>query len=1504
MAKKKVNVKFLIALTVVVGGLTLVGFAAVLFHYSRTSSAGLQQRSAKAEAEGKLPEAANFMALAAVKDSSNKDLFMRAGDLFERCVVIDPAYMGSANQQYRRVLEVDATYQPAIKHLLGTAVAELHNGASGTQFYSDLKRLADQAVFSDPRNPEYQIYTHVATLLQWMYGSTRADASTDKEVQALKKLAGDNPDVADGAYYLSLAQVRIAIDLRANGDIDPAHVLFDEILARHKTATAALPKNPEVQWRGALIFAQLHDAEDRPDHRTEDEALINASVAAARSAVKPTDRAYGDVQTLTAAWLRNQKAPADQIENVYRGWAAAQPHDPRARYELANYLGYIPEKRAQAVELLSKPLETDPQARGYAVLRMRGFGRSTLLLLNNLRAQDAANLQGKQRDELLAVIDSDLARIASMGSSEDPFYLKLRGKSQMLHGNVVEAIKSFERATAAMGSQGSPVDFEHLDLWSQLHQAYLRTGQTGTAQRMMEDLLNRAPGFTELRLRLAALYLSTGQPDKARQQVAVLQANPPTDPNLAKEFEQLKLAVAVQQNDAKTIDSLPEATREQKLQKAQALAQATRLDDASRLFQDVLQKDPGEPSAVMGMVDLYMRQKNPSQAKQILTDAVKANPANQAFKTVLDRLNINSPDAFRQYQDSLVGGIADPLTRALRKAELALQRGEFAAAENSLGEADKIAPNDLRLLLAHVQVLTTQKKFDQTTPWLDRVASANADGMGGLMIRTEVALLRGDTPAALKGGRDLVTNYGEFAHNWVLLGNAQQAASQFADALNSFDQALQRQSNSLEAFRGKIGALEAIGEFADEKSTINQARSFAPRDTGLRDLAMNWELRHGDPDLVLDQCKQILKDEPENAAVYAGLGQAALVTARSKYAGDPPAALNRLNLAKNTLREGMVKFGATPEVLRLYAPLANVLDALGDVTGAEQALQQYAAHPLMKDKPDARVELARLYERRGSLPSAEEAWRTAYATSHQSVDLQIQYAQFLLRQAKSDEALKILAGANASEPRVQNQRIEALLGARRFDDAEKAMAEAYGKNPATASGLFYRGLVRLSRDQAQYAIDDFAAAKDLDPRNPVVQLWLGRALIKAGRISDATSQLEDALRRNASRDDVRMLLLDAYQGTSPPRWDDFDRIVKDALANPSLKVNPAWYQRYAGALSQRGNFAAAREQVAAAQRLAPNSMDVRDELVNIDIQAKDWAAVILETDQQLAAGYKKPVVYGKRGIARARTGDKNAALTEFDTALAGYETAKNSDGMADILRTMATVLSPSDAYSRLSRIPDPAAKALLGVELYGLQNDWKAQAEAAQTALDGAVTLNSLQRAKLLRTAADAHIVLKDWGKARLNLEDLAGIRPDDVTTLNDLAYLIATIQNRPVDAKPFSKRAYDIARNTGNTSVMDTHGWVLTQCGGNDLQQGIGILQDLVDSNQDFIVARYHLGVAYLRQGTWQRAGEELDKVKQQMQQMEKNKRPVPDEIKAGLPRALDEVRQKSGQARRGIGQ
>jgi predicted Zn-dependent protease len=1513
---KRVNTKFLIGLTATVGGLAVLAFGMAIY-YSRHhhNAAYYINRAAADESRQDWEAAAGDISNAIVRQRSNTALYVQLAGYFERMTAKDPVYLGKANQMYRQALEVDPASTPAIDHLLAAYVTEMKLGVNNPSFFNELKNIADKGQKADSNNSHYEVYFHIAAL-----------QSNPNELTELKNLANKHPEESDAAFYASEAQFKRARDLWNSGQAELANNALDEIAGRHDAATKARPKDPAVQLRAAQIFGQLAMGDPRPDHRDGWQKQADLALHTAYASAKPTDDVFDDVQSAYVALLRTRKASSKEIEQALTAWTTARPHDERARLELAGYLATLEKgkRRPDAVKLVEAPVPPDPDLRGYAALDARRWERARLIALNTFRVEDASAAKGKEREALLSPVDSDLAKIASMGLGEDASLLKLRGKVQMLRGNPVEAIKSFERAQTLLGNT---ID---LDLWAQLRHAYEITQQTGTEQRLMEDLLNRVPGAVPIRIQLADLYLRTRQTDKASQQVNVL--NSPEQlkiidsmkgsyPDLPADIQRLKVEVLARQNQSDAAQdqftTLPETTREDRLIKAQIAADVDVNNESSermrreseRLYRLVLHDNPADPKAVVGAINLFLREKNLPEAQQVVNDAIKAEPDNSNWKMLRDQLAANTPESIRKLQQDYIDQAADPLLRALRSAQLAMEQGHLDQADEQLKAAEKIKADDARVLTGRIQWYVSQRRFNEAAPVVDRAAAANADQMDGLQLRTRFALTRNDAAGAMKYGTELVGKHGEFALNWLLLARAQQMAGQFDEAVASCDAAIQRQANNLEALKIMAACLESLAQYSQEKDVIAQAQGLAPEDVAVRDLSLNYELHHGDADGVIARCEQILRKEPENPAIYSALGQACEMTAQTKYRGDAANSRRLFERARDVLAQGMSKFPNTADAYRFYSPLAAALDGLGDRAGAEDLLKQYAARPDQQQLPEASHELALFYERHGRAQDAENAWRDAYARSGHSVPLELEYCQFFIRQGRHDQALKVLAEApplNSTDPRVQNQKIETLMALARIDDALKQVNDVYGADSTAPAALYYRGLISLRRGAPKDAERSLTAARDKEPGNAMVRIWLARALLAQNRRDDAAAELVDVLHRNPLRDDARMLLLDAYSSDVNPRWQDFDEVVTEAENNPALASDPAWHQIHARGLVQRGQFAQAKVQLDAARKLAPDSFILWDEYVNLLVRAKDWQHVLEETDKQIAAGHKKPSVYGKRGIARGSMGDKAGSGREFDAALSANP-APNPNQIADLLQSIAQTLGPDEALARVGTCPRPGRDILI-IQLLGLKGDHTAQISAADSALELGDRLSAEQKVVVLRAQIDAYLTVSKadktnpkWDKARRAMDQLLVIRPDDVITLNNAAYLMCQILNDPQSARPYSTRAFKITSGPDQApEIIDTHGWILTLCGGPDAPQGLGILKDLVDSHPGFTKAQYHLVEAYIRSGRFEQALDHLKIVQSQIKQMQDNHVEVDGELLAGAAKAAEEIRQKSGRAAR----
>jgi Tfp pilus assembly protein PilF len=98
--------------------------------------------------------------------------------------------------------------------------------------------------------------------------------------------------------------------------------------------------------------------------------------------------------------------------------------------------------------------------------------------------------------------------------------------------------------------------------------------------------------------------------------------------------------------------------------------------------------------------------------------------------------------------------------------------------------------------------------------------------------------------------------------------------------------------------------------------------------------------------------------------------------------------------------------------------------------------------------------------------------------------------------------------------------------------------------------------------------------------------------------------------------------------------------------------------------------------------------------------------------------------------------------------------------------------------------------------------------------------------------------------------------RPDDFWSLNNLAWLIATTGEAPAEALALAERAADISG--GNVMILDTLAWIHYL--NDDADRAVAILEKIRPALGAVAEMRYHLGMAYLKQGERDKARRELE--------------------------------------------
>ena len=184
---RRVNTKFLIILTLVVGGGGVAALFAerVLF---KKDAETLIAEAERAEAAKNYLEAAQKMGQAAGVRKNDPSLRVRQGDLTLQLAREDTDAIRRAIGAYRAALQMDPHHLPALERLVRYQ-RHLAQVSPQPQVFADLKETARRIVNLQPDNYEMQGLIHQATIEPWASNGYPASNSTiDEAVEALTEL--------------------------------------------------------------------------------------------------------------------------------------------------------------------------------------------------------------------------------------------------------------------------------------------------------------------------------------------------------------------------------------------------------------------------------------------------------------------------------------------------------------------------------------------------------------------------------------------------------------------------------------------------------------------------------------------------------------------------------------------------------------------------------------------------------------------------------------------------------------------------------------------------------------------------------------------------------------------------------------------------------------------------------------------------------------------------------------------------------------------------------------------------------------------------------------------------------------------------------------------------------------------------------------------------------------------------------------------------------------------
>lgn len=1561
MARRKLNTKVVGILVgiVAVGGVSVL--AAGKFLRPSKDPRVLEEQGDKAFAGGEFEQARIAYGGAQAIDRSNPNLKIKYGDALIKLTRDDPMNYQFAMQAWEAALGVDPNFKPALERMLASRWEQVELGA-GSEVFAEIRRRSEQLAKADPSHPKAKLWQSLAIVRQVLLGQAISRDEVEMAERELADFATANPTDAEAPYYLALLKLKDVGDQIAAKSMRDADQACDATIKVIDSALAGQSTNAQMQFRAAAVFRELARLDRRAVERKHAERAAQCIIAA-QQYVKDGDPNVDDI-ILQGADQLARDGKVEEARALVKKQFDRNPDNQRMRLAWARMLAAKKETRDQALALLSREVPLPKDAVGVGVFRHIEQQAVTYYELIRLRkAELGVEADAAKRKTILAQIDTEMDRLRRLASPRAPKVLALEGELLMIKGQQVEAVKAMEEAYAGMTAGAK--DWETVYNLARAYDNVRQPGQARKFAQEVVTLGVGSPFVLPARALLADLLLRENRPDEALEHITAiektwkdyaglerLQLNYliakgklqevyqrlPETKNAERwnkyryaqlmnnSNEQLRLLaqiVADEPTDVEAVRTLANLYRSMKLPERamQAVAAGIKAspEDASlKLFKAELEGTPADQLRELARHEIEKKVKDPyDRAIRLYELERMANNADGAMAQLKAALAIRPEDTraldliFKECLDRRMFAEARPYLALLEKLNAdqvggRLYRHRLAMAEQKYVDAEAIG----------LELVTRFPEFAQS--WLALGQAQETLGKWPDAIRSYTEVLARQ-PLHYEAARSLVDCY----YN---AGRTDDAKARLREMRNNFpnDQIV-------------------------KELYFNHLANF-----GEPQLA------------IADREDQLKKNEAEPwpylALASTYFKNAQRLSAENKL----EESVKEIDKAFNTLMSGQKRFpddtrfyAQVAEIRQYNGQMDTAEQVLKDFARRENMKQAPA-----KIRPDPWLALADFYLRAGRLDNAIEALNEALVRSENNLDIRLRLASTQLQARKFTDASSTLdAVRNSLDPRVGRQRLELLVAQGNRAEAEAEIRKALQLRDGTDLRNLLASIL-IDTDRPDAAITELNRALQLDAKNEAARYLRALAMAKkvpadidgainelvdlkrsapnqmqarlllaelydrTGRRNNAIQDLAEGLKLAPGNRDVRLALVRLYRAERPVKFQEAFDLLAGAGKDPVLKMDPVWPREAAALFTQQRNFQQAVIFMNRALQLAPANIEYRRELIDLQLQFNDLAGAEIQIDKLLQEGVDAWWLRRQRGLAIGRQVTKTmlaqsksnptvaakvqelrtAAIAEFDRALGMAEPQADIELYVNIVRTMGETVGNDVALVRVGpkTTNDPDNRwRLLQIGLKRAHGDFDgAIADAERMLADPANATGADRRGPLLRALADTHQSKPnpDYAKARAYYEELLRLVPNDLVSLNNVAFILAEMVTPPDPqaAKVYSQRAYEVTQATNNPNplILDTHGWVLVLCGGREAEQGRRILQKVAEENPNFIEGRYHLGESYLRAQPLApaQAEKEFTECLRLMSEEEKYARPVDEKLRsrvqAGLATAKEKLR------------
>lgn len=1557
---RKLNKKFVIGLVGVAvlgaGALVALPYARNIANLFKDSIPELERKGDVAMAAGDYHEAAAKYGLAANRAQTNLDLQIKFVDAYDYTVAGNPERMNQLRNYYARIFQTDQNNLPVMRRLLNVQQQDVQQDPRNRERIRTLQETAQRILKQDPKDVEAKKALVLAVLEPFTrnlgVSQEEADAAREQAEQALK----DHPANGDLLQYVVQFRLKDAQNAALRGDTAYVRESLDKARALVEETIKAQPEFPDAYFaafqvhRAMRYFSPGVDNAKRAEmYKQEYDYLVKADALA-----KPGMEDDRFLQIRSQAIDALEQVDPRQAEDRYRQLVGEMPSHRRPRLMLAQFLAKQPARRDDAIAILRSKWQPQKPLRGLESMTQAGYEineqlRLSVILLASLEGVDDTN----ERNKRLKEVEDNYARLATIQSpSLQPWLRRIEGGLALERGRISEATQKYGDALKMLAADSPNADEQDMrnEVLAEFAFAHLRLGQTGKARPPLQELVQREPANHLARAKLIELLILESRLDEAEKMLAPFRTWFKDNPAV----ERLWLMLQSKQRDrlAATYATMSETTRDNRLLKMQTARVLRNTDEILRLGQLMLDTDPGDIDATATVADTLIGLGRRAEAIVVVDNALKAKPGNLRLKSFRENLAAETPEQQQQVVQQQIENITDPYVRELTRAEVLRSQGKGDEAIAALIAAEKLNPKDTRALELQFATYVAMAKVPEAEATLKRLSQLDTDPVKSEEKAVQLMIARAyqqqgearqtQLEAALTEASKVAQKYNDIASSSLLYAKLLHELRNYGEAAEWYAQTIEKSPTNIEALRGSVACLMALGRVPEARNRLEEARRVAPNDPGLRQLDLEWEINHGDPLRAIDTLTDVWQKNQDDPQAWFQLGAAFERVARSKEAkNDRAAARQFMTRAADHWDKSRAKF---PREIRFAFVAANAHRALGDSVKAEEIFVKLLDTDEWRGKPEMVEALAEQYAMSGKAQQAEQTLveflnKTDPKPTSTLVRLSILYAQ----NEKMNEALAVLE-AKRDDPAVRRQRIELLIIANQLDAARIAIEEALAREPSAdiylvaayvelnsrnfekadgfvtkvlqerpndPAALFYRAKVRLSRtpQNVEGAREDLQKVVSMAPGNVEARLTLAEMYSAAGQREQAVRELEKAWQLNRTQKVVLLRLIDAYMSALPPQYHNAQKAMEQANQSPGLAndVDVIFTEAQLSAARTPPDIRKAMELAKKALAIAPENPNVQQRYFETLLRARQYRDLLRESEPVLAKDPGAWWLYRLRGLAQRRDGNRLEAEREFDAAFKVVVPQQNEQAIGMVARTIASELSPAEAIKRVEPIAsDDLSIRVLLASLYQGANLPSQAIEQLERIMVDRQRLRPDQLRMTLQMLGNAYLQVGSPDRALKIFEELLKETPNDILLLNNLAYVhtLPGSGGSLQKALTFSSKAYQATEKATTLDeqtlyVWDTHGWVLVQTQGRRLE-GIELLRRAAEQAR-FPEVHLHLAEAYLmsdNEDDLLRAGDALAGARRLIEEIESAKRPLDPTVKPKFEQLSGQLESRRRQA------